>query len=237
MRRIAQFHPDVDYSKLPEYERDRKISRDLFTVFYLHQNKGLTDIEILKTFAKLGINGYDNLTPEATVRGNMYKWNNMVVGKQTGKKLCKKCSRLATHGSQNGENIEYCSHHATNDMILLVKIRVISKKLPRQRALYYLHQEFCEMINLPSQKIDDASLSKNMINTNVQTSYRRKKARIERTPLSPPSLPKPPTIQTTTSQKYLLSLPLPIPFGWRICKERDPFMGWSVSEVDHSGFL
>jgi len=84
----ANFHKDVDYSFISEQEKKLKASRELYTIFYLAKNVGLTDQEVFNWAKKLNYTGYEGFAPDSIVRNNIYRWNDIAVKAVTGGVRC-----------------------------------------------------------------------------------------------------------------------------------------------------
>jgi hypothetical protein len=123
------YHPLVDYSLLNEREYKLKRFRDLYTIFYLSRNVGLTDMEIHEWIIKLGILGYNSLTPDSVVRGNIYRWNDLSneFNNISGRCNDKTCKKYSNHGYEIDKPL-FCRRHAEKSMILVVEERLYLKK-------------------------------------------------------------------------------------------------------------
>ena len=142
--RVKFFHPEVDYGKLHEREKSLKISRDLYTVFYLNRETTLTDTEIFFEFKRLGIAGYESSKPECIIRGNICKWNDMAAKLQNGCKVCEAsgCGRTAIAGEGKPQWCKF--HSAGKQATLAVDMRIIKnvKEKGEKKSRYGMTTEF-----------------------------------------------------------------------------------------------
>ena len=139
------FHKDVNYEALCTEEKRIKASRELFTIFYLNNGKGLTDMEIHKEALRLGMTGYDGYTPDCIVRSNIYRWNDMAVKPVTGGTKCSEedCKKICTYGYVKDKPTR-CNTHKFKNMIRVVEERLVKcKKEPgHSKGKYYLDETF-----------------------------------------------------------------------------------------------
>lgn len=71
---------DVSYGALTQRERRLKAPRDLFEIFFVKRNCGLTMQQIAACCRDLNMKGYAGNSIEDVVRGNLHKWNKMAPG-------------------------------------------------------------------------------------------------------------------------------------------------------------
>jgi hypothetical protein len=139
------FHSDVDYNLLHLREKKYKACTDLFTIFYLSKNIGLTDLDIYNWAIKLKFSGYDGMTPECIVRSNIYRWNsisNSIFGK-----VCLKCQKYANYGLVQNEP-SLCKKHREPNMKLVVEERLYraERESTSGKGKYFLDPIFLSRI-------------------------------------------------------------------------------------------
>ena len=144
-----EFHPDVDYSHISEAEQSKKAYRDLYTIFYLTKNCGLTDMEIHEWAHKLKFNGYNSYAPDSAIRGNIYRWNDLVVGAVTGDKQCEEanCTKICSWGFEDNQPTR-CARHVVKGMRKVVEERMIKKKKEgnSSKGKFYLDESFAKRV-------------------------------------------------------------------------------------------
>jgi hypothetical protein len=125
------FHKDVNYDVLSVTEKKIKASRELFTIFVLDGNKGLTDVEIWKRTQELKMTGYAGLTPDCIVRSNIFRWNDMAISSITRGKICENpvCKKICSWGHEENKP-HFCQRHKKEGMTRVVEERLI--KLPKE---------------------------------------------------------------------------------------------------------
>ena len=103
MTKKKVLHPQVDYSYLTEREKNYKASRELYTIFYLSNNVGLTDMEMHEWAKKLNFTGYNGLSPDAIIRSSIYRWNDIIVNELIPMKMCEygDCQKTPRYGLVN----------------------------------------------------------------------------------------------------------------------------------------
>jgi len=156
MSKLKKFHSDVDYSLLSKEELKYKTCIDMFTIFYLSKNIGLTDLEIHAKALELKLTGYNGMTPDCITRSNIYKWNSIadsIVGK-----ICLKveCNKFANHGTQWNNPI-YCKKHSEQGMSLVIEQRLYrqNKSHVHRKGKFYLDKKFLERILKINNFIDN----------------------------------------------------------------------------------
>lgn len=135
----------VDYSLLTKKEYKFKACRDLFAIFYLSKNCGLTDIEICEKAKALKLTGYAGLTPDCIVRSNIYRWNS-IADSLVGVK-CIQCTRYANHGTLWNKPT-HCKFHATDNMKLVIEQRLYRRDKigDSRKGKFYLDENFLNRI-------------------------------------------------------------------------------------------
>lgn len=145
----ASFHKDVNYTLISEQEKKIKASRELFTIFYLTQNKGLTDEDIYLWAKKLGFSGYEGYSPDAIVRNNIYRWNDLAVSLVTGGTKCNTadCKKICSWGIEKNKPTK-CERHKENNMKKVVEERLIKmKKEPgASKGKFYFDENFARRV-------------------------------------------------------------------------------------------
>ena len=138
------FYENVNYDALTLDEKRNKASRELFTIFHLNGNRGLTDMEIHSEALKLNMNGYDSYAPDSVVRSMIYRWNDIAIRSKTGGLKClhPSCKKFGNWGLSLDEL--FCKKHKTSIMLNLIEERVI--KMPKvngnTKGKYYLNESF-----------------------------------------------------------------------------------------------
>lgn len=143
------FLDNVDYSALTPAEKRIKASRELFTIFYLEKNRGLTDIEIHKCAEKLKFTGYDGFAPDSIVRSNIYRWNDMVITAVTKGTRCdfEKCKKICSWGYEP-DKPSRCERHKKEDMRRVVEERLVKHKKEHgcSKGKYYFDPVFARRV-------------------------------------------------------------------------------------------
>ena len=143
------FHKDVDYSFISEEEKKYKSSRELYTIFFLTKNQGLSDMGIYDWAKKLGFSGYDGYTPDAIVRSNIYRWNDMVITATTGGLFCSedRCNKKCIYGYEKSKP-STCSKHKVSGMIKVVEERLVKhkKELGASKGKFYFDEDFAKKV-------------------------------------------------------------------------------------------
>jgi hypothetical protein len=111
---MKKYFDNVNYSLLSETELKFKACIDLFTIFFLNKNRGLTDIEIYEYARCLGMSGYDGMVPDCIVRSNIYRWND--ISDSLREKTCENpaCEKYANYGIEWNKPI-LCRKHAKSE--------------------------------------------------------------------------------------------------------------------------
>ena len=71
-------YPNVDYSVLTDRERQLKACRELYAIFCLTNNRGITDEEIGEIAKEMGMTGYAGITLDRIVSANLVRWHKVV---------------------------------------------------------------------------------------------------------------------------------------------------------------
>lgn len=100
-KRKPIFYPDVDYSPLCDKERDLKACRELYAIFYLNYDKGLTDVDIGEYARYMKMTGYNGITLDCIVRANLTRWHTE-VRKVLGNEAIRWCKREKLPGETKG---------------------------------------------------------------------------------------------------------------------------------------
>jgi len=162
----ANFHKDVDYSILSEKEKKIKASRELYTIFYLTNNVGLTDMEIYKHALQLGFTGYKGYAPEAIVRNNIYRWNGLAVSAATGGKMCDTdgCKKFACWGFET-HNPTKCQRHSEKDMTKVVEERLIrtDKESGSSKGKFFFEADFANKVFPNGTPAVNANITKQLM--------------------------------------------------------------------------
>lgn len=141
--------PRVDYSCLSEVEFKNKASRELFAIFYLTGNRGLTDATIQKCAKALNFTGHDGDVPESSIRCSIYKWNDMAVSAVTGGRTCDEptCSKICTFGYEDGKPLR-CRKHKYDNMQKVVEERLYrgDRTDGSSKGKYFLDPKFAARI-------------------------------------------------------------------------------------------
>jgi len=149
-----KFHKDVNYDVLTDREKKIKASRELFTIFYLTRNKGLTDDDIHKWAVKLEFTGYEGCTPDAIVRSNIHRWNEMVIVAATDGKRCEffhtssePCNKMLRWGYDSDKPLR-CDKHKEEKMEMVIEERIVKKPKENNesKGKYYFHERFAERV-------------------------------------------------------------------------------------------
>jgi hypothetical protein len=143
------YHADVDYTPISEEERKYKSSRELYTIFYLTQNRGLTDLEIYHIAKDLKFTGFDGSAPEAIVRSNIYRWNDMVITAALGDIRCPEtgCTKKCIYGYERHKPLR-CEKHKLEDMMRIVEVRLVKhpKKPGESKGRFYFDENFAKRV-------------------------------------------------------------------------------------------
>lgn len=144
------FHNDVDYSALSPKEKRIKASRELFTIFFLSKNQGLTDMDIFRWTKKLKFTGYDGMTPDCIVRSNIYRWNDMADVIASKDSLCNHkngCVSPCSWGFEWGNPV-VCRKHKQENMILAVEERLVKRKKEKgcSKGKFYFDPVFAKRV-------------------------------------------------------------------------------------------
>jgi len=106
----AKLFDSVNYNHLTENELSSKGCVDLYTIFCLEKNRGLEDTEIGLIARDLKLTGYNSITLDATVRGQIQRWNSRcpepkinprVIAKDGIRGVCKQKFYLSPSFSQH----------------------------------------------------------------------------------------------------------------------------------------
>ena len=162
MPKIIPFRDDINYEPLLEQEKKKKPNVELYNIFYIFGENGLTDWEIFECAQKLGFTGYDCDTPDSNVRGKIWRWNNFVL-KINSKGIKCTCGKIATCGFKKNEPIK-CANHKDLKMIKVVEERIERK--PKEngesKGKFFLDAEFGKRV----YNLKQSSPLKNVIDNN-----------------------------------------------------------------------
>jgi hypothetical protein len=152
---MMNLHPEVDYTVLSERELKIKASRELFTIFYLTKNQGLTDVEIHQWTQYLNYTGYNGFTPDRIVSGAVYRWNDIVTRDLNLESKCINvgdgvCKRPPNYGYEVGNPI-CCKFHGILQkppMNLVLELRLYKPKKSKnlKKGRFYLYPSFAKRV-------------------------------------------------------------------------------------------
>lgn len=149
MGKPTSFHKDVDYTFISEEEQKYKSSRELYTIFYLTKNQGLSDMGIYEWAKKLGFTGYDGFTPDAIVRSNIYRWNDMVITAITSGLRCAEdaCNKKCIYGYEKNKPLR-CAKHKLDNMHQVVEQRLVKHKREpgASKGKFYFDENFAKKV-------------------------------------------------------------------------------------------
>ena len=140
-----QIYNQVDFTLLYEKEWNYKVCTDLFTIFYLTKNVGLTDVEICNIARHYKLTGYDGLTPDCIVRSKIYRWND--ISDSIFNVQCLSCKKFARYGYEWGKPL-YCTQHSIKNMYIVIEQRLYraKKEFGSSKGKYYLDKNFLNRI-------------------------------------------------------------------------------------------